>query len=274
MSDKKPKDTVRKFYDSYGWKREGESGRFMDEVAHEDQNEIVRRYMFENENRYLQYFEQGGQYFLDAGCGAEPRRHFSSKFKFHVCTDFSETGLIEARKLLGEDGQYVQADLAALPFKSGIFGGVLASHVLYHVDKDDQPKVVQEFQRILQPTRYAIVFYASKYNLVSVFQKLRKIVTNLSKKLFSRSSTSSPPVNPTDRPRLYYQPIPLKTLLQGLPKTDVTCLRTLTKAETTLLAKLHLLKIVVPILMFCEHHFPHFMRRIGVYLTIRIEKIE
>ncbi len=147
MEPKTPRDVIRDFYDEYGWKKDGQTGRSLDDIAHEDQDVRVQRYMADNENRYKSVFSEGGQLFLDAACGGEPRRHLAPGFHRHVCVDLSRVGLAEARDRLGENGFYVLADLSRLPFREETFDGALASHCLYHVAADQQPVVVQEMVR-------------------------------------------------------------------------------------------------------------------------------
>ena len=61
---------------------------------------MVQKYMDQNEMRHLKYFLKGGDYFLDAGCGAMPRIDFSKNYRKHVCVDISMTGLMEAKNLI------------------------------------------------------------------------------------------------------------------------------------------------------------------------------
>jgi len=260
---------VRDFYDGYGWKSAEKNDCYQAEVLHEHLNETARAYMKSNEMRYSKYYGDGGRLFLDAGCGAEPRREMSSAFAKCVCADVSLVGLKESRKKLKDSGLYVVADLAALPFKKKSFDGILVSHCVYHIDKDLQPLVIRELYKLAKPEKTILIFYASNRNLVSVFQavgiKTYKLVMLLLR-LVRRKRVEDEKTPP---PLYYYIHNPFK-LTRAFDEVDITCLRILTRWETTALAKLKLLKLVVPLLSFLERKFPHLMLYIGKYVTIRI----
>ncbi|MBK7496749.1 MAG: class I SAM-dependent methyltransferase [Candidatus Omnitrophica bacterium] len=158
MSGERPRDIIRHFYDNFGWKKDARSGRSLGELAHEDLDPRTQAYMDANEERYCSLFQQPGRYFLDAASGGEPRTRFSGSFQYHVCADISILGLSEAREVLGERGLYVIADLAALPFREGVFDGAIASHCLYHVDKAQQPAVVKEMARVTRSGKNILIF--------------------------------------------------------------------------------------------------------------------
>lgn len=265
---------LKTFYDTYGWKRDEASGRYLGEILHEDLDETTQRYMDSNEMRYQKYFGDGGRFFLDAGCGAEPRQKMSRNFEKHVCVDISLVGLKEARKQLGNSGLYVVADLAALPFKEKSFDGVLASHCLYHIDKGIQSTVLRELYRATKANKNILIFYSSNYNLVSVVQRVTEVVIKLASpifKLLTRDRKGHGPSIKMPPPLYFYTHNPMR-LTKEFNSVDVTCLRTLTKYETKVLGKLHLLKLVVPKLSFVERKFPHALLYIGKYVTIRIQR--
>lgn len=265
MEPKTPRDVIRDFYDEYGWKKDAQTGRSLDDIAHEDQDARVQRYMADNENRYKFVFAEGGRYFLDAACGGEPRRHLAPGFHRHVCVDLSRVGLAEARDRLGENGFYVLADLSRLPFLEGTFDGALASHCLYHVAAEQQPVVVQEMVRTTRPGRSVLIFYSHKRNLNTAIEKIAVELGKAWKRLFRVRADSGPVAPP-----LYYHRVPLEILVKGVPGVEITCLRTLTKMGTTLLGKLRLLRISLPILKSLERAFPRMMVHVGTYVAIRI----
>jgi SAM-dependent methyltransferase len=59
-------------------------------------------------------------------------------------------GMVElAQEALGERAEYAVADVQDLPFADGSFDGVIANHMLFHVD--DRPRALGEIARVLRP---------------------------------------------------------------------------------------------------------------------------
>jgi len=138
---------VKTFYDTYGWTIDEAKGLLYHHTYFQDMDEGAIRYRYGHEMRYQKYFEDGGRFFLDAGCGGEPRPKLATNYQTQVCVDISVKGLEEAKRLLGDSGAYVLADLTALPSKDQSFDGVLASHCLYHIEKDSQAAVLSDLYR-------------------------------------------------------------------------------------------------------------------------------
>jgi ubiquinone/menaquinone biosynthesis C-methylase UbiE len=159
------RESVREFYDTCGWRLEEGRGEYQNDLLHGDLSEIAKEYDKSCEARYWKYFEDGGRFFLDAGCGAKPKKQLGKNFQRHVCTDISRIGLTEARQKLGNRGLFVVADLAALPFKDNVFDGVVASYCLYHLGKDSQISAMKEFYRVIRTKKNILVFYVAKNSL-------------------------------------------------------------------------------------------------------------
>lgn len=278
-------EVVRTFYDTYGWTIDEATGFHHHHTYFQDLEETATKYRYDHELRYRKYYGDGGSFFLDAGCGGEPRPRMSQGFERHVCADISIRGLKEARKQLGDYGAYVLADLAFLPFKEKSFDGVLASHCLYHVDKDSQADVLQELHRVAKSNKYILVFYSSRYNLISLLHKVPRIVlpainrclhfvalhiTSLPPYVRPAGRPGAPPTNPI--PPLYsYAHNPVR-LVKPFDSADVTCLMTLSIYDTQLLRKARVLKISILGLDFLERLFPHGMRYIGKFTCMKIQR--
>ncbi len=95
---------------------------------------------------------------LDAGCGAgvPVMPELVGAGLRPVGLDLSSTQLGLAQSLV--DGtEFVQADLAALPFREGGFAGVVSFYSVIHVPRSDHPTVFSEFRRVLRPGGVALV---------------------------------------------------------------------------------------------------------------------
>ncbi len=275
MSSKKVLANLKEFYDTHGWKKDKNSRRYHDQLLHTDIDETSQKYMLRNEDRYKVNFENGGQCFLDAGCGAAPRQNFSRNFEKHVCVDISITGLAEAGKKLGDKGIYLIADLADLPFKDETFDGVLASHCLYHVHNDLQPVVLKELYRVTKSNKNLVVFYSSNYNLLSLIRMTVKMLLKfflLFYRLRQRIIKIRQRKKATPPPLYYYTHNPFK-LAKEFNSVEITCLRILTMQETKILKKLRLLKLTLPVFAYFERTFPRLMSYIGRYVVINVKKL-
>ena len=160
---------------------------------HEDTTLLGQRYITDAERRFDDVFngQDSPNFFLDAACGAQPRTEYGKNFRYHVCVDFSLDGLSESRRILGERAVCVCGSLLQLPLKDGTFDGVLASHCIYHIDKDLQAKALTELLRVLAPGGVLLVLYANpdSSNWVS---KTIKVVRSLRKRGQKKPAASSP----------------------------------------------------------------------------------
>ena len=268
---------VRKFYDSYGWKTERDGDRYLNDIRYgapkaspKDEKSSQAGW----QGRYWSYFDEGGRFFLDAGCGAKPIIQTGCKFQRHVCVDISLLGLTEARQKLGEHGLYVVADLCALPFKDQVFDGVVASYCLYLIQKDAQVSALKEFYRVIQMNKNILVFSFAKNSLISMTHRLGKGLVKIlraplvvSRWLLGRNRARSAALPPPQ----FQSPFQLS---KGFRSVDITCLRTLTRVETNILRKLRLLEPAMRFCFFLERKFPHAMLLIGAHAAIRIQKTD
>ncbi len=101
-----------------------------------------------------------GRYLLDAGSGPvqyPEYLEYSRGYQYRVCADISITALKEARKRVGEQGLYVVADMANLPFKPGSFDGVVSLHTIHHLPEAEHLRAFDELYRVLAPGSTAAV---------------------------------------------------------------------------------------------------------------------
>jgi len=282
----RPAGVLKNFYDSYGWTIDEATGLLKGVSYFQDMDPVATKYRHDHEMRFKPVYGDGGKFFLDAGCGGDPRPALSENFDVHLCLDISIVGLKAARDQLGESGAYILADLSRLPFKDGAFDGVLASHCLYHVEKDQQKIVLDELHRVTATDKSLLVFYSSRNNLISVLHRvsnLGTIAVNVilnrigfhlghSPPYLTRNSKSSDTSVDSDVPDLYsfaHNPV---RLVRGFDSADVSCLMTFTIYDTGVLRKLQLLKPAIRIFDYMERVFPHAMRYVGKFTCIRIQK--
>lgn len=149
---------VREFYDSIGWQQVSEG--LYQNARYEDLRPVSREYIHRCHMRVKRYLNQTGHLLLDAGSG--PIQYpeyltYSQDYRYRVCVDISIVALREARKRIVTHGLFVVADVARLPFKSGIFGGLTSLHTLHHLPLEDQKRAFLEMYRVLMQGCSAVV---------------------------------------------------------------------------------------------------------------------
>ena len=146
------KQEVREFYDQVGW-QEVTQGVYQN-AHYEDLRPVAREYIHRCHLRVARHLKPAGRFLLDAGSG--PIQYpeyldYSQGYQYRVCVDISIVALQEARKRIGEHGLFVVADVANLPFKPGVFEGVVSLHTIHHLPQEEQLQAYQELYRVLAP---------------------------------------------------------------------------------------------------------------------------
>jgi SAM-dependent methyltransferase len=152
------KQQVREFYDRVGWRLEGDG--VYQNARYEDLRPVSAEYIHRCHLRVKRFLKQKGRFLLDAGSG--PIQYpeyltYSQGYSYRVCLDISIVALKEARKRIGKQGLYVVADVANLPFKPGVFDGIVSLHTLHHLNLDDQLRAYMELHRTLAPDSALVV---------------------------------------------------------------------------------------------------------------------
>lgn len=154
MSEAQVKQKVREFYDQVGWQTVGDG--LYQNARYEDLRPVSREYIHRCHMRINRHIARQGNLFLDAGSGPVQYPEYltySQGYRYRVCADISILALREARKRLGEQGLYVVADVANLPFRPDVFDGVVSLHTLHHLPLGEQKKAYYELYRVLNPGR-------------------------------------------------------------------------------------------------------------------------
>lgn len=188
------KQEVRQFYDQVGWQQVAEG--LYQNAHYEDLRPVSRAYIQRCHGRVARCLHSSGQYLLDAGSG--PIQYadylaYSRSYKYRVCADISIVALQEARKRIGDHGLYVAADVAHLPFKPGVFDGVVSLHTIHHLPEDEHLQAYGELYRVLRPGRSAAVVNgwpsSSLMKLAEPFILLNQRSRRLAARLVGRASS-------------------------------------------------------------------------------------
>lgn len=152
------KQQVREFYDQVGWQTVAD-GRYQN-ARYEDLRPVSGEYIHRCHLRVNRFLKPAGRYLLDAGSGPVQYPEYltySQGYAYRVCADISVVALQEARQRLGSRGLYVVADVANLPFKPGVFEGIVSLHTLHHLPPQDHEKAYIDLYRVLYPGCTAVL---------------------------------------------------------------------------------------------------------------------
>ncbi len=92
---------------------------------------------------------------LDIGCG-DGARTLANLPPGSVGLDISGRGLELATEEV-PDARLLQGDMSALPVGADRFDGLTAYHAVFHVPREEQPAVYEEFARVLRPGGVALM---------------------------------------------------------------------------------------------------------------------
>lgn len=186
------KQDVRQFYDQIGWSLVGED--IYQNAHYEDLRPVSREYIHRCHLRVKRHLHQDGHILLDAGSGPiqyPQYLEYSRGYEYRLCADISITALREARKRIGNHGLFVVTDIANLPFKPGVFDGVVSLHTIHHLPEDEHLQAYTELFRVLAPQRTAVVvngWPSSKLMGISEpFIRLKKRIKSGLDRLLGRS---------------------------------------------------------------------------------------
>jgi SAM-dependent methyltransferase len=152
------KQQVRQFYDQVGWQEVSEG--VYQNARYEDLRPVARDYIHRCHMRVVRHLKPSGRFMLDAGSGPiqyPEYLEYSKGYKYRVCADISHVALLAARKRTGEHGLCVVSDVARLPFKPGVFEGIVSLHTIHHLPPDEHVPAYQELYRVLADGCQAVV---------------------------------------------------------------------------------------------------------------------
>jgi SAM-dependent methyltransferase len=168
------KRQVREFYDQVGWQEVGQG--IYQNAHYEDLRPVSREYIHRCHLRPLRHLKPSGRFLLDAGSGPiqyPEYLEYSQGYARRVCADISNLALQEARKRVGEHGLFVVCDIANLPFKPGVFDGVVSLHTIHHLPEGEHLQAFGVLYRVLAPKSAAAVVNGwPSSRLMSFFEPL------------------------------------------------------------------------------------------------------
>jgi SAM-dependent methyltransferase len=196
------KQEVQRFYDQIGWKLVSED--VYQNARYEDLRPVSWQYIHDCHMRVARQLKPYGRILLDAGSGPvqyPEYLEYSRSYQLRVCADISITALKEARKRVGQQGLYVVADIASLPFEPEAFDGVVTLHTIHHLPEDEHIRAFDELYRVLKPDSAAVVVNGWDHSTLMALAEPFVRLGNTLRHLFDRLAGKASQLAPEDPPR-------------------------------------------------------------------------
>jgi hypothetical protein len=284
MNDAQIKGQVRQFYDRVGWQQV--AGGLYQNARYEDLRAVSSEYIHRCHLRVRRHLPSEGKFLLDAGSG--PIQYpeyltYSHGYTYRVCLDLSIVALIEARLRIGRHGLFIVADIANLPFKTGVFDGIVSLHTLHHLPAADHKRAYLDLYRTLKDRAKMVVVNGwTDSPLMKFFRPLVDGLDRLGGFLSRRSirlegPPEEKPVNPSaEKPTgTFVKKMDAQTLKRELAgmkveicvwrSVSVRFLRSVIKEKTGG-------RLVLRLIFRLEEWFPRFFGEKGQYPLIIIQK--
>ena len=214
-------ESVRDFYDSYGWSTDGEHSR--DASLWEDTRDCAQSYISACRLRVCNYLPKEGEILVDAGSG--PLQYpeylaYSTGFSKRVCIDVSRRALILAEEKLGTRGEYIECSILELPLPTNYADASISMHTIYHIEASAQEAAVRQLLRVTKPRMPLLVVYANPNRLSSRIAHVVRRLTALATTERGRHATTE----------IYYHAHPLSwwSRFSDVAEIKIATWRTLT----------------------------------------------
>ena len=199
--------SVKQWYDDFGWQR-NQSGLYNDTAMFSQVSPTAHGIYALASHLSLVERLSGGDFVLDAASGAIAHPEnlaYSWFYRYRVCVDISLTALREAQAKLSGRGFCCLADISQLPFREGVFQGIVSAYTIQHIAESQQSKAVAELYRVLKPGGHLCIVsdvqrkwaHRSLILTVRVFRKIFKLLfVRRARANLQISSVSDPPTPP------------------------------------------------------------------------------
>ena len=247
---------VSNFYNKKGWK--SKNNVTFDSNLFEDNRDVAKDYVKKCRLKIINHIPKEGKNFLDFASGPIQYKEYlkySNNFKFRYCVDFSKDAINIARRKLKTKGKYYNKDFMKIKFKENFFDCALSMHTIYHINKNNQEKVVRKLLKITKPNKPIIIVYSNPFPLIkriySIFIRQKK-----NKLLY-----------------FYCYPIEWWKRFEDISKVELHCWRSFSSQHQKILFPNNFLgKMMFKCLFFLENKFINFFSRNFQYPVIILKK--
>lgn len=164
-------EKVSKFYNTLGW--ETESGITEDAKRFEDLRKYAKEYVSKCRLRVLRHIPDNGLNILDMASG--PIQYieyleYSKNFKKRYCVDLSSQALDDAKKKIGNHGEFLHGSFFDIPLDENFFDCAISLHTIYHIDKDKQEEAVLKLIHVTNPGKPIIIVYSNPNTFIPILE--------------------------------------------------------------------------------------------------------
>tara|TARA_A100000164_G_C21871705_1_gene755470 strand:- start:380 stop:1135 length:756 start_codon:yes stop_codon:yes gene_type:complete len=166
-------NNVYSFYEKKGWNINNKITK--DSELFEDNRAVAKEYLKKCRLKILKFIPKKGLNFLDFASGPIQYKEYlkySKNYNYRHCIDFSKAAIRDAKKKLRNRGKYYCKDFMKINFKKNYFDCILSMHTIYHINKNQQEKVVRKLIKICKPNKPIIIVYSNPKPLIKFFYKL------------------------------------------------------------------------------------------------------
>jgi len=276
----KAEDRVSRFYNSIGWKTEGDVTE--DAKRFEDLRTCAHDYVSKCRLRVSEHIPDHGINMLDMASG--PIQYieyldYSKNFQKRYCIDLSSEALEGAKRKIGDHGVFLHGSFFDILLEEEFFDCVVSLHTLYHIDKSRQEDAVRKLVRVTKQGKPVIIVYSNPNNIISRFARslpistLRKVIKILKDVLNKREKKISS--NMELEPILYFHPHAIEwwERFNDIAYIKILPWRSLTSEnQKRLIPNNRLGNIMFRLLFILEQRFPEFFIKHGAYPMIILTK--
>lgn len=276
--DRVIKQQVRQFYDQVGW-QSGSDG-FYQNARYEDLRPVSRAYIDACHARVSRHLKPAGRFLLDGGSG--PVQYpaylaYSQGYQYRVCADISLVALREARRRLAGKGLYVVCDISRLPFKTGVFEGLVSLHTLHHLPPADHSRAYDELYRVLADGEQGVIVNGWTDSALmrlsnSIVKPIEWLLGLYRGKGRQAGQPKTAPAKPSGTFIQKYDAAWLKKILEGKRFQILTWRSVNVRFLRTVIHQKLGGALWLKILFWFEERFPHFFGKYGQYPLIVICK--
>jgi SAM-dependent methyltransferase len=175
--DDQAESRVSRFYNGPGW--EATDGVTEDARRFEDLRPHAQAYVRGCRLRVLRHIPPRGEHLLDMASGPiqyPEYLEYSRGYRKRWCVDLSAKALEEARRRIGDHGEFLCGDFLDLDLEDSFFDCTVSLHTIYHIREDRQEEAVRKLLRVTKPGRPVIVVYANPDTLLDrAMRPVRKV---------------------------------------------------------------------------------------------------